>query len=191
MYRSCDNIERMKMMDLLNNDKNKKSKTQFTILNNDSTDGHGGFGVGTLNLNDVSPIIVDPNEGEAVVDMGALHARSAVERRIKFLKDKDAVPNGKLYWLVWMTIDRKEDGPYYAGATACEMLIDEDIRRGYKNLAEHVNNMDKAIKRKIVLDHMDDTSKKILKQFLINHDENMWNRSNDELKNSLTTKVND
>ena len=47
--------------------------------------------------------------GEAIVDIGAMHARSAVERGIKFLKSKEEVPNGKAYWLVWVTIDRKPD----------------------------------------------------------------------------------
>ncbi|MDQ0337356.1 hypothetical protein J2S00_000126 [Caldalkalibacillus uzonensis] len=170
-------------MDLLNN--KKKGKSQFTILNNDSTDGHGGFGVGTLSLNDVSPVIIDVDHETAYVDMGALHARSEVEKRIKFLPNKDEVPGGRPYWVVWVTVDRNEDGPYYAGVAACEMTVDKEARRGYKNLAEHVNNMDKAIKRKIVVSHMDDKSKKILKEFLQGHNKEMWERASEQLKQEL------
>jgi len=36
-----------------------KEKIHFTILSNDSTDGDGGYGVGTLDLNNVTPVIID------------------------------------------------------------------------------------------------------------------------------------
>lgn len=170
-------------MDLFNKD--DKKKTGFTILSGDSTDGHGGFGVGTLSLDNISPVIIDVEAGEAFVDMGALHARSAIEKRIKFLPNKAEVPNGRPFWLVWVTIDRNEQGPHYAGVTACEMTIDEEIRRGYKSLPEHVNRMDKSMKRHIIVEHMDDKSKKILGEFLKNFDAGMWERSKPELRTGL------
>ncbi|WP_034747154.1 YwhD family protein [Halalkalibacter wakoensis] len=173
-------------MDLLNNDNLKKKKSSgFNILSNDSTDGHGGYGAGTMNLDNVSPVFVDPTEGEAFVDMGALHARSAVEKRIKFLPDKEKVPNGKLYWLCWVTIGHKAGKPYYAGVAGCEMTVDIEIRRGYKSLPEHVNKMDKSLKGKILVDDMDDKSKKILADFLKSHNEEMWNNSEQELHEAL------
>ena len=164
----------------------KKKKIGFNIIKNDSTDGHGGYGVGALSLNNISPVFVDPEEGEAFVDIGAMHARSTVEKGIKFLPNKKDVPNGKLYWLVWVTIDRKEAGPYYAGVTACEMTVDRDIRRGYKSLPEHVNKMDKSLKRHIMVDGMDDRSKQLLRDFLKNHNEEMWNLSDEQLKRDLS-----
>ena len=164
----------------------KKKKTiGFNIIKNDPTDGHGGFGVGALSLENVSPVIIDVEAGEAEVDIGAMHARSAVEKGIKFLKEKEEVPNGKPYWLVWVTIDRKLEGPYYAGVTACEMTVDRSIRRGYKSLPEHVNKMDKSMKRHIMVEHMDEKSKKVLAEFLKNHDEILWNNSSEELKKGL------
>ncbi|MDQ0244913.1 hypothetical protein J2S09_002484 [Bacillus fengqiuensis] len=164
----------------------KKKKIGFNIIKNDSTDGHGGFGVGALSLNNISPVFVDPEEGEAFVDTGAMHARSVVEKGIKFLPNKEDVPNGKLYWLVWVTIDRKEAGSYYAGVTACEMTVDREIRRGYKSLPEHVNKMDKSLKRHIMVDFMDDKSKQLLRDFLKNHNEEMWNLSEEKLKEDLS-----
>jgi YwhD family len=163
----------------------KKKSVGFNILKNDSTSGHGGFGVGALSLENMSPVIVDVTEGEAYVDLGAMHARSVVEKGIKFLMSKDEVPNGKPYWLVWVTIERTEEGPYYAGVTACEMTVDREIRRGYKSLPEHVNKMDKSLKRHIMVDFMDAKSKQVLAQFLENHDAGMWARSKDELKTGL------
>ena len=85
----------------------KKKSIGFNIIKNDPTDGHKGFGVGSLSLENVSPVIIDVEIGEATVDVGAMHARSVVEKGIKFLKTKEEVPNGKPYWLVWVTIDRK------------------------------------------------------------------------------------
>ena len=163
----------------------KKRKVEFNIIKNDPMDGHKGFGKGALSLDNVSPVIIDVEEGEAVIDVGAMHARSVVEKGIKFLKTKEEVPNGKLYWLVWVTIDRDERGPYYAGVTACEMTVDRSIRRGYKSLPEHVNRMDKSIKRYIIVDHMDEKSKVILREFLKNHNAQLWENSTQQLKDEL------
>jgi hypothetical protein len=163
----------------------KKRKLEFNIIKNDPTKGHKGFGMGTLSLDQVSPVIIDIEAGEATVDIGAMHARSAVEKGIKFLPNKEEVPNGKPYWLIWVTIDRKEEGPYYAGVTACEMTVDREIRRGYKSLPEHVNRMDKSLKRNIIVDHMDQKSKEVLREFLRNHDSGMWERSSQQLKDDL------
>ncbi|MGO4889108.1 YwhD family protein [Anaerobacillus sp. MEB173] len=172
-------------MDLFNDDKKKKKGSGFTIISGDSTSGHKGFGQGVLSLNNISPVIVDLAEKEAYVDMGAMHARSEVEKRIKFSPNRDEVPNGKLYWLVWVTIEHIEGGPAYVGVTGCEMVIDAESRRGYKSLPEHVNNMDKALKRRIIVDKMDQESKTILGNFLKNFDQDIWNRSSVELKEQL------
>ena len=163
----------------------KKRKVEFNIIKNDPMDGHKGFGKGALSLDNASPVIIDVEEGEAVIDVGAMHARSVVEKGIKFLKTKEEVPNGKPYWLVWVTIDRDERGPYYAGVTACEMTVDRSIRRGYKSLPEHVNRMDKSIKRYIIVDHMDEKSKVILREFLKNHNAQLWENSTQQLKDEL------
>lgn len=166
----------------------KKQKMGFNIIKSDPTDGHRGYGKGALSLDNVSPVIIDVDAGEATIDVGAMHARSAVEKGIKFLPNKDEVPNGKPYWLVWVTIDRDERGPYYAGVTACEMTVDREIRRGYKSLPEHVNRMDKSLKRHIIVDHMDTKSKQVLVDFLRSHNEELWQKSSDELKKGLSAE---
>ncbi|PLT35907.1 YwhD family protein [Bacillus sp. V5-8f] len=163
-----------------------KQKLGFNIIKNDPTEGHGGFGAGVLTLDNISPVIIDVEAGEATVDVGAMHARSSVEKGIKFLKSKEEVPNGKPYWLVWVTIETTQKGPLYAGVTACEMTVDRSIRRGYKSLPEHVNRMDKSLKRHIIVEHMDDKSKAILAEFLKNHNGDMWTNSSEELKKGLS-----
>ena len=167
------------------NEEKSKPKMGFTIIKNDPTDGHKGFGIGSLSLENVSPVIVDVAEGTAVVDIGAMHAKSEVERGIKFTMNREDSAGGKDYWLVWVTIDHKESGAYFAGVTACEMVVNREKRRGYKILADHVNKMDKSMKRHIIVEHMDEPSKKILANFLKSHNEEMWNNSEEKLRQDL------
>lgn len=167
------------------NEEKPKQKMGFTIIKNDPTDGHKGFGIGSLSLENVSPVIIDVEEKTAIVDIGAMHAKSDVERGIKFTVNREDSAGGKNYWLVWVTIDYKEEGPYYAGVTACEMVVNREKRRGYKILADHVNKMDKSMKRQIIVDHMDDVSKKILTEFLQQHNSELWHRSDAKLRDDL------
>lgn len=172
------------------NEEKPKQKLGFTIIKDDPTDGHGGFGIGSLSLENVSPVIIDIEEGVAQIEIGAMHARSDTERGIKFTTNREDSEGGKPYWLVWVTIDFKEDGPYYAGVTACEMVVNREKRRGYKILADHVNRMDKSMKRQILVEHMDDRSKRILADFLSGHNLEMWERSKPELRANLEVSNN-
>ena len=167
------------------NEEKPKQKMGFTIIKNDPTDGHKGFGIGSLSLENVSPVIIDVEEGTATVEIGAMHARSDVERGIKFTMDRADSEGGKSYWLVWVTVDHKEDGPYYAGVTACEMVVNREKRRGYKILADHVNKMDKSMKRQIIVEHMDAPSKKVLATFLEQLNPDLWGRSDEQLRQDL------
>jgi hypothetical protein len=159
-----------------------KKKLALNIVS--SKVNHKGFGAGAIDLSNVSSVIIDGEE--AYLDMGALHAKSRVEKGIKFSTNKEDVPNGRKCWIVWVAVDRTEEGSYYAGVTACEMLVDSEAKRGWKILADHVNKMDHAMKRRIVVDGLDETEKAALKKQLVDHNEQWWNRSNDELKQALS-----
>ncbi|MGX9133095.1 YwhD family protein [Rummeliibacillus sp. JY-2-4R] len=163
----------------------KPKKMEFTIIKNNPTDGHKGYGIGSLSLENVSPVIIDVEEKTAEVDVGAMHARSAVEKGIKFTTDRADSEGGKPYWLVWVTIEQKPNGAYYAGVTACEMVVNREKRRGYKILADHVNKMDKSMKRQIIVDNMDASSKQVLGEYLKNFNEEMWQNSNAKLREEL------
>jgi hypothetical protein len=154
----------------------------FNIVSN-KNQVHGGYGAGIIDLGNVSSIIL--SEDEAVVDVGALHAKSAVEKGIKFSANKEDVPNGKRYWLVWVAVDMGENGAYYAGVTACEMLVDREARRGWKILADHVNKMDYAMKRRYILEGLSEKEKQNLRELLEKHNETMWKNAPDELKEKL------
>jgi hypothetical protein len=144
---------------------------------------HRGFGAGSINLSQLSSVIIEGDE--AYLDMGALHAKSKVEKGIKFSVNKEDVPNGESSWIVWVAADRKEEGMYYAGVTSCEMLVDREARRGWKILADHVNRMDYALKRRIMLDNVGDREKAALKKLLMEYNPEMWANSGDDLKAAL------
>lgn len=163
----------------------RQSQQTFTIISDDSTDGHGGYGAGSISLEHMSSVIVDPQEDKAYLDMDAMHARSDVERRVRYLNDKSKVPNGKLYWIVWVTVERNESGPYYHGVAGSEIRIDREIKRGYKSMPEHVKHMEQSLAGEVVVEHMDDHSRQLLGDYLKTFDEDMWNNSTDELKNAF------
>ncbi|GIO35075.1 MULTISPECIES: YwhD family protein [Paenibacillus] len=142
-----------------------------------------GFGAGSIDLNNISPVVID--RGVATIDIGAMHAKSKPERRIRFSTNREDVPNGRQVWIVWVAVDRDEIGQYYAGATASEMWIDEEARKGWKILADHVNRMDAALKRKFMLSELSTEDKKLLKDLLVSHNEEWWERSPEELKQAL------
>ncbi|SHE13639.1 YwhD family [Chlamydia abortus] len=144
---------------------------------------HRGFGAGSIDLSNVSGIIIDGDE--AYVDEGTLHAKSKVERRIRFSANKEDVPNGRKCWIVWVAVDRTEEGPFYGGLAACEMLIDSEARRGWKILADHVNRMDKAMKRHVLVENLNEAEKKLLRDCLINHNPEWWERTGSEIKDAL------
>lgn len=166
-----------------NTNKEKKFKKKLSLNVVSSKVDHKGFGAGMIDLSNLSSIIIDGDA--AYVDVGAIHAKSKVERRIKFSTNREDVPNGRQCWIVWVAIDRNEQGSYYAGVTVCEILVDEEARRGFKILADHVNLMDRALKRRIILDGINDTEKAALKKALIEHNSEWWENSSDELKQGL------
>lgn len=158
-----------------------KKKLALNIVS--SKVNHKGFGAGAIDLSNVSGIIIDGDE--AYLDEGTLHAKSKIEKGIKFSTNKEDVPNGRKAWIVWVAVDRTEEGAYYAGMSACEMLIDTEARRGWKILAEHVNKMDGAMKRKFILEGLSDNERAALRNQLIAHNEDWWNRSDQSLKDAL------
>lgn len=65
------------------------------------------------------------------------------------------------------------------------MVVNREKRRGYKILADHVNKMDKSMKRHIIVEHMDIPSKKVLATFLEQLNPDLWERSSEQLRQDL------
>lgn len=152
----------------------------LNIISNEEKSKHKGFGAGSIDLNSMSPVIIDGDE--AYIDIGAMHAKSKVEKGIKFSTNREDVPNGRQVWIVWVAVDRSPEGQFYGGMTACEMWIDSEARRGWKILADHVNKMDYALKRRFMLDGLSAEQRGALKKLLIETNQEWWDRSSEELK---------
>jgi hypothetical protein len=114
-----------------------------------------------------------------------LHAKSAIERGIRFTADQSQLVDGKRYWIIWLAIGQTQAGPCYAGIAVCSMLIDRERRIGWKNLAEHVNQMDKALKQRIDLAQLPAAAKQALQAFLQKHDQQMWFRSSEQFRQAF------
>lgn len=160
---------------------------KFNIIKKDPLDGHKGTNIGSISLDNVAPVFIDIDAQDAFIDIGAMHARADVERGVKWITDKDIVnvEGAKAYWLCWVTTERGEQGPYYAGLTAAYLLVNKSIKRGYKSMPEHVNMMDKSMKHKVIIDHIGEDNKNVLKRFLASHNPEMWRNSSETLKQAL------
>ncbi|AIQ10688.1 YwhD family protein [Paenibacillus durus] len=163
--------------------KQPDSKKQIALNIVNAKSKHKGFGAGSIDLNNVSPVIIDG--GEAVIDIGAMHAKSKVEKGIKFSANREDAPGGRQVWVVWVAVERTPEGQHYAGLTACEMWIDSEAKRGWKILADHVNKLDSALKRRIIVEGLGAQEKAALKSLLVSHNADWWNASPEELKQAL------
>lgn len=157
----------------------KKPGFQFNIIKNDPLDGHRGQNFGSISLENIAPVYINIDTQEAVLDIGGLHGKAEVEKRVKWIKDKTEAEgdDAKEYFLVWIAVERAEVGPIYNGIAACYMMVNKEKRRGYKMMHEHVNSLDDAMKGRIKLDLLDERSKETLKQFMMSHNESIWNNS--------------
>jgi hypothetical protein len=158
-----------------------KKKLAFNIIKTETN--HGGFGGNAFDLNAMASVMIENDK--AYIDMGAIHARSALEKGIKFSTNREDVPNGTRCWIVWVVSGRNENGVFYKGATACEMSIDREARRGYKILADHVNRMDYAMKGRYMVESLNDVEKGALKKLLMEHNPEMWGNSPETFKEQL------
>ncbi|MBL7572622.1 YwhD family protein [Staphylococcus saccharolyticus] len=161
----------------------EKKGFNFNIIKNDPLDGHKGTNIGSISLDNIAPVFIDVKNQKAFIDIGGMHARSEVEKGVKWINDKEQVAGdeAKEYWLCWVTTERSEQSPYYAGVTACYLLVSKSIRRGHKSMPEHVNMMDKSMKHQFIINQIGDDNKQILKDFLQNHNLEMWNNSSETL----------
>src|SRR5690625_2930387 len=162
-----------------NDSSKKKPGFQFNIIKDDPLTGHKGQNFGAISVENVAPVYIDIDTQETFIDIGGLHGRTEVERRVKWVNDIED-PHGdeqREFGFVWVTVERTKDGPVYEGVTSCYEMINKTKKRGYKLMHEHVNQMDRSMKGHIIIDEMDQKSRSSLKKFLMNHNPEMWENS--------------
>ncbi len=132
----------------------------------------------------MSAVIVD---GDRVfVDNGAIHAKSGIERGIRFVNNRDEVPNPRRAWICWVTLHRFDapDGQGkvqgYYGLQAFPIDIDGEAKVGYKSLAESVNKMDYAVKGRVDIRNMPEKDRIRLRDFLKGLRPDLWQAASPE-----------
>ncbi len=141
--------------------------------------GKGGKGAQATVL---TAILIDGER--AWFDEAATHGRTALEQEITWMKSADEVPSGRRIDIVWLFIKPVKGEYTYHGATASSMIIDEEAKQGYKYLANHANQLGKAVKGGVDLADLSPSSKAPLIKALNTYPDVLTN-SSDELKEAL------
>jgi hypothetical protein len=126
-------------------------------------------------------LIVD---GDVTVDNAAVHGKSRWERNIRFERwtEPGDPPAGKRVAVVWLTLGKRDGHWGYSGAAACRMWIDREAGKGYKNLAEQVNQMEKAVKGNVDVSLLTGEETRALLQFLQSYRADLWEHANPALQ---------
>lgn len=131
----------------------------------------------------LTAVIVDGDK--AWFEEAALHGRTVLEQRVRWVNQRDAVPNGRVVNPVWVYVRPAGKGEFqYYGLVACEMLIDETNGVGYKYLADHVNRLSKAMEGAVDLSLLSDTGREALRKALAEYPQVLAN-SRPEVKEAL------
>jgi len=134
----------------------------------------------------MTAFIVTPH-GEVKLDVGALHGRSEIESQVELVRQKDQVTDGKTYGIVWVAVelDSANKPVRYKGLSVCELLVNQERRIGYKNLAEHVNRMAEAIRGGVNVGRLQPEARTAVKQQLVSIKSDLWERSSYSFKQAL------
>lgn len=135
----------------------------------------------------LTAIVVDGRR--AWFDEAALHGRTALEQSVTWVKSPEEVPAGRTVNPVWVYIRPAGGGRFrYYGLVAVSMIIDEENGVGYKNLAEHVNQLSKAMNGAVDVSALDEQGLAALRTALSQYPEVLAN-SSDELKQAIGLEV--
>lgn len=136
-------------------------------------------------LQNLSALIVE--DGDLTLDNGAIHGKSRVEKNIRFVSDRDEVPNPKRYVVIWLTLRRAVAGQGVHGLAACEFYVDGAAGVGFKSLADQVNKMDSAVKGKIDLSALTQEEHHLLKRFVRNLRPELWENATEAVWREFAT----
>src|SRR5690606_17218003 len=125
----------------------------------------------------------------AWVDEAALHGRPALEQSVTWVKSPEGAPAGRTVNPASGSIRAAGGGGIrYYGLVAASMSIDEESGVGYKNLAEHVNQLSKAMNGAVDVSALDEQGLAALRTALSQYPEVLAN-SSDELKQAIGLEV--
>ncbi len=138
-------------------------------------------------LQNLSALIME--DGDLTLDNGAIHGKSRVEKNIRFVSDRDEVPNPKRCVVIWLTLRRAVAGQGIHGLAASEFYIDSAAGVGFKSLADQVNKMDSAVKGKIDLSALSKEDHHLLKRFIRNLRPELWENATEAVWQEFATSA--
>lgn len=134
----------------------------------------------------LTAVLIDGEKGW--FDEAATHGRTPIEQNVTWAEAPEKVPNGRRIDLVWLFIKPVKGEYVYHGAAASHMIIDEEAGIGYKYLANHANQLGKAVKGDVDLSELSDSAKAVLIDALNTYPDVLEN-SGDALKRALGIKA--
>lgn len=149
-----------------------------------SITGRAGHGSSDDTLRGLSAVLVDGDQ--VFIDNGAIHAKSRIEKGIRFVPDPAQVPQPRRVWGFWVTLKRREGGVQgFHGIMPFELDIDAQAGVGYKNLGRQVNHMEKAVKGEADLTGVPVEVREKLRAFLQQVRPDLWDNAADAFKQAL------
>lgn len=130
----------------------------------------------------ITAVLIDGEKGW--FDDAATHGRTPLEQGVEWVSSPDELTGGRRIDIVWLYIKPSKESYTYHGATASHMIIDEAAKKGYKYLADHANQLAKALKGGIDLSGLSEQAKKTLLRVLNTYPDVLENSSR-ELKEAL------
>lgn len=121
------------------------------------------------------------------VDNGAIHAKSRIEAGIKFVANRDELPNPRHIYGLWITLKRQENGLGYTGAMPFDLWIDDEAKLGYKKLSEHVNQMDKAVRGQVDVSPLPAEVVAKFGEHLRKIREDLWNNAAESFRSAFSS----
>lgn len=129
----------------------------------------------------LAAILVDGED--ARVSPGALHGKSPVETGVRWVQNREEVPNARCYWVVWVAQGQGPDGRRgIRGAVASPMWIDREAMVGYKHLAGHVNDMSRALKGVVDLRELTPAQRRAVREAIIERAPRIWEGTAPEIR---------
>lgn len=116
------------------------------------------------------------------LDIGALRGESEPERGITFSDNASAAPEGRLVWIVWVSVRAGVTGrDGYFSAVASPLRIDAKRKTGFRP-PTHFTDMIGAIQGTVRLQGLSEAQIHRLGEALAAHDTSMWEERSEALR---------
>ena len=135
----------------------------------------------------VTALLISP-DGTIALEPGALHGRSQLEGRLRFVSRREELREPQRHWFIWVAVelDDANQPVRYKGLAASELWVDPGQQAGYKVLAESINRMSEAMRGGVNLKTLGAGEKRLIAQQLAALSAEAWERSAQPLKDELT-----